>query len=160
MKTITLTKGLVAKVDDEDFPLVSRYRWCVSGEACRPYAATSIGGKAVSLHRLIMGVVERRVQVDHINRDTLDCTRENMRLATIAQNRANSSCCSQSGFKGVFVRKTGRFMAQIVVSRKCIYLGTFDSREDAARVYDDAARRHFGVFARVNFPAVDERGCL
>jgi hypothetical protein len=91
--------------------------------------------------------------VDHINRDTLDNTRENLRVATRAENLRNSKLRSDSkcNFKGVS-KKGNRFIARIQISvDKRLHLGYFNTEEDAARAYDAAAKQYFGNFANLNF---------
>jgi hypothetical protein len=85
--------------------------------------------------------------VDHENLDKGDDSWSNLRLGTRAQNLANRKPYGKSGVKGVRVRK-GRFIAQITVDRKQIYLGSFDEIEAAAAAYEAAAKLHYGQFAR------------
>lgn len=78
----------------------------------------------------------------------------NCRWATRTQqvrNRRRRSD-SSSPYKGVATTPKGRWRAMIMVDRKHHFLGAFDTAEDAARAYDDAARLHFGEFASLNFP--------
>ncbi|OHB81180.1 MAG: hypothetical protein A2W31_05055 [Planctomycetes bacterium RBG_16_64_10] len=157
MKTVQLTKGKVALVDDRDYPLVSRYRW----KAIRPrtiwYAQRNAwnGRRYVGLfmHRVVMAVGDGE-RVDHVNCDGLDNRRSNLRVATRSENAANfrkSDGCS-SRFKGVSRhRKSGRWRASIQIRRRVVHLGYFDREEDAARAYDAAAVAVFGEFARTNF---------
>lgn len=89
-------------------------------------------------------------QLDHRNRDSLDDKIENIRLATLSQNRANikRNSNNSSGFKGVGWRKDmGKWIARIGVGRKQIRLGYFGTPEEAHAAYVDAARKYFGEFA-------------
>ena len=90
------------------------------------------------------------MQVDHKNRNGLDNRRDNLRLATHGQNLANSKTHSESGFKGVEKNKH-RFYASISIDGKTKKLGGYDTPEEAARAYDEAALEQFGEFARINF---------
>ena len=168
---VALTKGKFALVDENDFAGVSRWNWCAvhtrskTGDfyawyAFRGRAPSDAGGKKapVSMHRYLLG--EPAEDVDHRNRDGLDNRRENLRKATSAQNGWNSSKrVGSSAFKGVFW-SVGKWEARIREHPKSIYLGRFDTEEDAARAYDEAARRLHGEFARVNFPRGGERSAL
>lgn len=153
---------LYTLVDKEDADLVRRYRWFAnpSGRNGDLYVRGRIyddGGKYVSLHRLLMQPSQRE-EVDHINGNTLDNRRSNLRVCTPSQNRQNQRRRDDtiSGFKGVALcRVTGRWKAQIKVDGRSFHLGMFKQARDAARAYDEAARERFGEFARLNFP--DER---
>lgn len=109
------------------------------------------------MHILLMG----RKLVDHIDGCGLNNTRSNLRLATAGQNQANRRIAARNaaGFKGVVAHR-GRWRAQINTNRTRVRLGLFDSREEAARAYDDAARAAWGEFACVNFPQGAESGAL
>lgn len=80
-------------------------------------------------------------QIDHINRNPLDNRIENLRLATPSQNTTN-----RSGVKGYTKLRTGRFQAQIKLSGKCKYLGSFASDREAREVYLAASRAIHGDF--------------
>jgi len=91
---ITLSQGFVVIVSFCDYHKVKRYSWHVthSGGVGRktgkPYARALIKGKHVYLHRFIMDPEDGQ-HVDHINRQTLDCRRENLRNVTPTENRRN-----------------------------------------------------------------------
>lgn len=91
------------------------------------------------------------MHVDHINGDGLDNTRNNLRAVTPAENLRNQRLRKDntSGFKGVS-RHEGRWRARVRVDGKYTHVGLFDSAEDAARAYDEAARNMHGIFARTN----------
>lgn len=88
-------------------------------------------------------------QVDHENGQKTDNRKTNLRVATGSQNRANSRLpnTSTSGLKGVSQFRD-KWRASIRQHRKSIHLGTFDTPQEAHRVYADAAERLFGRFAR------------
>lgn len=116
-------------VDDEDYPAVKRYRWClVHGYAARN--ARPEGGTTVYMHRQILGL-ERgdKHQVDHINRDKLDNRRENLRLTTHALNRHNlpSYRGSTSAYRGVSWSKPHKkWRATAMLGRKQHHIGLYD----------------------------------
>jgi AP2 domain len=162
MKTVPLygakAAGRVALVDDDDYDLVMRYRWYVHEQVKRP-GRRSLGPYAVVtaprlilMHRLITGYA----RTDHINHDTLDNRRANLRAATHVQNMRNQRpwVKASSRFKGVtWDRSHSKWRARIWVGDKCHHLGRFTSEEEAARAYDEAARELFGEYAYLNFTA-------
>ncbi len=158
MKEIPLTKGFVALIDDEDFALVSQFSWHAYKGKWAVYANAIVGGKLIGMHAFLMNPPPG-MDVDHRDRNGLNNCRQNLRLATRSQNSANAIGHKRKRpdapqWKGV-TRRTGTeiFMARIVVNLRTIHLGNFRDAEEAARAYDAAARRHFGEFARTNFPA-------
>ncbi len=147
---VPLTRGKFAIVDDADAELVSKYRWfCLNvGYAARQ---VRIDGKEVTqmMHRLLLGAADDQL-VDHINHDTLDNRRANLRLCTRTDNQRNQKRNSKNttGHKGVsYDKRRNKFTASIHISGKQIHLGRFASVEDAAKAYEDAAARHFGEFS-------------
>lgn len=155
-KEIQLTKDKVALVDDEDYEFLCQWKWRASYEDGRFYAVRMEGFPhriLVRMHRQIMNAPEN-VEVDHIDTNGLNNTRDNLRLCTRGENACNRNMQknNKSGYKGVFkVQKTGKYRASIRYNRKTIYLGTFPNPEQAAQAYDEAAKKYFGVFARPNF---------
>ncbi len=153
MKEIQLTRGKVAFIDDDDYERVSAHKWhAATGVRMRWYAASRSG--RMRLHRFLLNA-PNGMQVDHLNGNSLDCRRANLRLASHSQNLWNRSKASHntSGFKGVIREARGgkKWCAQIVANKIHYHLGTFNTPEEAAWAYDDAALRLHGEFARLNF---------
>lgn len=159
-KQLELTKGYYALVDDEDFESVSKYRWfaLVRGSYVRAYRHE--GRANVALHTHIMSPPDGRM-VDHIDGNALDCRRSNMRVCTKTENNRNQRLkrFNTSGYKGVYQLGT-KWVAQILVNGRARRLGTFETKEAAARAYDDGARHQFGEFAALNFPSPGEKSAL
>jgi hypothetical protein len=130
----------------EDRPLIEKYTWSISGG----YVVTSINGKSVLMHRLILNLDDPQIHCDHINHCKTDNTRANLRICTPSQNQHNRrKQKSSTNFKGVTLYKQ-RFFAQIRADNNYHYLGLYRSERTAARVYDQAARRLHGEFACTN----------
>lgn len=165
MKTIQLTRGLSAVVDDVHFEWLRGFRWHAdSGGSGVWYARAYVNGgcnSAVRMHRLILGA-PRGIIVDHINGDGLDNRRVNLRIVSHKDNTtAKRKSPGTSRYKGVsWVKCDAKWRAQIAVAGKNRTLGRFDDEGDAARFYDAAARRLHGRFATLNFPLPGELSAL
>lgn len=151
--------GRVALVDDEDFDLVSQYRWVVREQLVEgrrpngPYAHTHSGPRHQRVCLLMHTLLTGWPLTDHINHNGLDNQRANLRPATDAENRHNSRPVvgTSSQFKGVtWHRGVRKWQAQIGAAGKCRYLGCFASEEDAALAYNEAALELFGPRAFLN----------
>lgn len=154
MKTIELTQGLHAIVDDDDFAALAKHKWTAQFNKSRTvvYAIRESRAGRVYMHRLLAGAGRGEV-VDHVNRNGLDNRRKNLRLVTRGQNKLNSPLPknNKSGFRGVtFDAKKNRWRAFIGYGGALHYLGSFENVEDAARAYDEAATLHHGEFANLN----------
>jgi len=163
---IALTQRQVAIVDAADFEWLSQWCWHAIWSPCTNtfYAARNEEKQKyrtmLQMHRVILDC-RRGEQCDHINHDTLDNRRSNLRKAIGNQNNRNSRKRKDntSGYKGVCWHKwTRKWSAQITINRKHIHLGYFDKSKNAAHAYDEAAKKYFGEFALLNFPPVD-RAC-
>lgn len=150
-------KGKRVVVDEEDMELVNKHSWHISHYGyvhTRIYWTDEAGdrkNKLHSLHRLIMNPGPGQT-VDHINHYPLDNRRCNLRICPQGMNTKNSSRHSDSAgkYKGVTRLPSGRYRAIIGVNYKVLYLGSFDTAEQAAQAYNDAAKIHFGEFASFN----------
>jgi hypothetical protein len=122
MKTIPLSRGMVAKVDDADYPSLSRFVWWVTkGGASRTWYAQGYDTNRhckVRMHNLIMGIDGRSYQkrVDHRNGDGLDNQRSNLRTCTHAQNMKNRRPRNPARFKGIYFHKASQKWAAEIVS--------------------------------------------
>lgn len=155
-KEIPLTNGLVAIVDEADYPSLSKFKWVAIRRGDRWYACRTEGiwphKKLIRMHREIMQA-PAEMEVDHIDWNGLNNTRANLRIvnsSTNHQNRRKMNGCT-SKYLGVTRKKKDRgWTASIYVKGKYRYLGYFMSEEDAAAAYDTAARLFYGQDARVN----------
>lgn len=133
----------VALVDAEDFERVNQYPWHISSNG---YVVTFKNRKAILLHRFIMNFP--RGLVDHRFGNKLDNRKSELRVATKSQNAANTRVAPHK-FKGVFPNGK-RFMARTKLMGKPVYIGTYDTPEEAAKAYNVKAVELFGEFAKVN----------
>ncbi len=163
MKQIELTNGHLALVGDDDYVWLSSYTWyCVFGSRGTPRAMRSYKTKLgtatmLSMSREIMGcLIGDGKYVDHINHDTLDNRRSNLRVCTNKQNCRNSKPrigCS-SRYKGVCYAKCGTKRAKRwVVNIKHddgIHRKRFKTELEAGRHYNKMAILFFGEYACLN----------
>lgn len=151
MTEIQLTQGYVALVDDADADLVRGHRWypAVHKNKHTVYAWTRIDGVYTRMHHLILG---SRQQTDHRDGNGLNNQRSNLRFATQAQNQQNKyNPRGSSRFKGVSWHKgANKWRVCISANGKAYRFGLHEKEEDAARAYNEAAKRLHGEFARLN----------
>lgn len=150
-KQISLSRGLYAIVDDEDYDELSRWHWYADSHG---YAARKVPGEMgmVYMHRILLNFPSQ--ETDHINANRQDNRKCNLRPATIAQNQYNQyNPRGASEYKGVsWNTKAKKWYATIKASRgKPIYLGGFIDEVEAALIYDKAAKILHGAFASLNF---------
>lgn len=147
-------------VDQEDYERVSRHTWGVKKNNKRGhiYFQTNVraDGKhtVLRLHRFIMNVTDPKIFVDHTNHNYMDCRKSELRTCTHEENMRNrrKHCNNTSGYKGVYWHKRNKkYTVHIGVNGKRKYLGYRDCPIEAAKLYDAAAREHFGTFAKLNF---------
>ncbi len=110
-------------------------------------------GGIVLLHREIMKAPSD-LTVDHRDWDGLNCRRHNLRFATSAQNKAYTRNRKRgvSGIRGAYPTENGRFYSCASLNGKVVYLGTFDTAEEAGRARDASILAVRGEFAVLNFP--------
>jgi hypothetical protein len=158
MPIILLTRCQSTIVDVEDFEWLSAFKWCALWNVhTRAFYAVrnqkvGVHPRMVYMHRAILGAKPEEL-VDHRNRNSLDNQRLNLRICTNSQNHANvrPTIRNKSGFKGVsWAAHTKKWQALIKVDGKTRYLGQYSTPEEAARVYDVAAKQYFGEFALLN----------
>jgi hypothetical protein len=132
-------------VDEDDYERLNNDCWCLNSVG---YAVRTINGKQVPMHRIITSVPDG-LYVDHINHDTKDNRKENLRVCTQSQNMRNARLKSnnRSGASGVYFNKQSqRWMARIKVNYKYIFLGLFKEKQDAIDARSMAEDKYFGEF--------------
>jgi AP2 domain len=156
----------IVKIDTCDYDYLSQFNWRPLRVKGKVYAVrhTPVVNKSkrkeVLMHREILGLgFGDKRQGDHALQDTLDNRKlvngvENLRIASHLENTWNSvkKVYNKSGFKGVSEEKKGspnrRWRARITVNGKEVRLGSFPTREEASKSYDEASIKYFGRFAR------------
>lgn len=152
---IPLRDGMCAIIDADDSVKCAARCWSLKPGTCpRGFYVVSHGLK---LHRFLLDANPGQI-VDHINGNSLDNRKANLRFVTPGQSARNRHVRkdSASGYKGVCATR-GRFRAHIYANGHRHWLGAYDVPEDAALAYDDAARLLHGVHARFNFPSEGEQ---
>lgn len=157
MKSIPLTQGYVTWVDDDVYEWASKCKWYARQvnhkrrDYC--YAARKKHGETIFLHRAILGLKKGdSKEGDHVNHDTLDNRKSNLRILNRMQQQANRrqtniSKKGASRYKGVR-RSRNKWRAEI--TGKGIHIGCYEDEKDAARAYDKAAVEMYGEFALTN----------
>ena len=159
MKRIPLTKGKVALVDDEDYDKLMKFKWFTKVLKTNFYAIRNANRRlrekptTIRMHRVILGVQEPSVLVDHKDHNGLNNCRSNLRLVNPAQNNWNrrSKPGSSSRFVGVsFHKRDKKWQAQIYLNGKIVHLGQHGTEREAVTARDAAAKAHWGEYAHIN----------
>jgi hypothetical protein len=153
MKTFEIKSYLIL-LSDEDFDRVSIFPWHVMLLRGVPYFVHTFGEtrnrQKLLLHRFIVGANNGET-VDHKNGNTLDNTRENLRICSRAENSRNAKkhIDNRSGYKGVRPHKrSGLYNACIRINGKHKSLGYYKTPEEAHEAYCQAAQIYYGEYAR------------
>lgn len=158
MKTIQLTKGARAIVDNEDYDYLSQFHWHLhnQGYATRSHVYYRDGKKVNSkiyMHRDIT-TVQQGYDIDHVNHNKLDNRRCNLRICTRSQNMLNSKKhkdAMSSKFKGIYYEKRRKhFVVRIRLNGRTEYIGSFQSETVAALAYNQAVQTYHQEFALLN----------
>lgn len=154
MKLIPLSKGLFAKVDDEDYEWIMKHKWCATYAGNTYYAKRSktICGvkKSIFMHSEIIKPENGNV-CDHVNRDGLDNQKNNLRQCTKSQNQYNRRSNGFSKYLGVSYEKDrGKWRASIKHGTIIKRSSRFDTETEAAIWYNNKAKELHKEFANLN----------
>jgi hypothetical protein len=167
MKTIPLSKGKVAIVDQDMYDHIVSHRWKFyfadqgKSQDHRGYAKRAVDD--ARLHRLVLrfhGVdIPPGMDVDHKNGDRLDNRFENLQLLSRRENllKKKRNYVNETGYRGVIVRRDGRssgtrYRAYVNHEGRTYYNGMHGTAEEAARAHDELAKQLQGDLANLNFP--------
>lgn len=155
MKQIKLTRGKFAIVDDADYDWLNQYKWCVYKPPTGGfYAKRKALGKTILMHRFILGLTpgDKR-HSDHIDHNTLDNRRSNLRICSCQENHRNRKKRpnTSSVYKGVSWHSQAKeWQVHIQKDGKRKSLGLFRDEKEAALAYNKAAKNLYGEFALLN----------
>lgn len=134
-------------IDDEDFERVNQYSWSLTRKYYNSYA---VRANQIILSRFIMRIKDPKICVDHIDGNTLNNQKSNLRICSTQENLRNKRSRTDT-YKGITYNGFS-WLAQIQHRGLNYYLGSHDTPEKAAKAYDAKAKELFGEFARLNFP--------
>lgn len=153
MRTIPLTRGFCAIVDDEHYNYLNQWKWHYQDGCAARMAPWSLNGKwryrKIYMHREVAGITG--FLVDHVNHNRLDNRSANLRVATQSENSMNQrkQIRSKSTYKGV-CRDGNSFHARIQKDGVRLPLGYFKTELEAGLAYNKAAAELFGDRACLN----------
>lgn len=161
MKLIKLTQNKVSLVDDEDYNFLMGFKWYAYKHCNTYYARTNIqclSGKraTIYMHMLVLDRMlgyEEGVSVsDHKDRNGINNQSYNLRRVSRNLNSHNKKISGKSKYRGVsWHKRSNKWQSRIGTDGVEIYLGMFDNEQDAAHVFDEAAREIYGDNAVLNF---------
>jgi hypothetical protein len=146
LKTSNNYKFLISEKDKDR---VEQFKWSVTvGSHGHKYIQ---GSNHMHLCRFLLQA-PKGFEVDHINGNILDNRRENLRLCTLAQNRLNKRVYknSKSGVKGVFLRPSGTYRAELRAFGKRYRSHAVKTKKEATILYNEMALKYHGEFASLN----------
>lgn len=149
-------------IDDEDFELVNQYTWHIQKGHSTFYAVSNYwkwcnGNKkciTICMHRLIMGVKNKKIFIDHKDHNGLNNQKYNLRSCTHSQNARNRVANIGRLYRGTHLRKKtttiNKWTASISYNKKSFFLGYFKTEKEAALAYNQKAVELHGEFANLN----------
>jgi hypothetical protein len=142
--------------DKEDYTLVSKYCWSIDNQNGYVKTIDKVNNTGkLYLHRLVMNCSKGdNTIVDHIDRNRVNCRKNNLRIVTRCQNNMNMSirCDNTTGVTGVhWDKKMKQWCSLISANKTKIHLGYFDNFEDAVKARKEAEEKYFGEYNRTNY---------
>lgn len=144
-------KGEEFWFDLEDYDKIKNYCWYKNNQGYL-ISFDYNSNKKIRLHRLIMNPTSDQI-IDHINHNTIDNRKSNLRIVTYSQNLMNKSLVSSntSGITGVsWYEKRNKWKSYITINKKQKFLGYFDNFEDAVRTRKEAEVKYFGEYRNIS----------
>ena len=135
-------------INIDDIEKINGYKWSIKKKNNNFYVRTTVNKKDILLHKLLTNTDSHTI-VDHIDRNTLNNKKSNLRIASCSQNGMNKSIQSNnsSGFTGVYYsRKYNKWISTIKINKKTISLGMFLEKVDAIKFRLNAEKKYFKEF--------------
>lgn len=151
---VPLTKNKFSEVDPAGWDKVKKFKWYygTTGYALHStYDKNTKKHGRIRMHRFLMNT-PYKMETDHINGDRLDNRHCNLRICTKSQNMHNIyRPKGKSKYKGVsWEKRINKWFAQIRINGKTKFLGYFDNEIDAAKKFNQEAKKHLGDYVQIN----------
>ena len=137
-------------IDEDMYYILIKYTWCLNG---RGYVQSKIDGKIIRLHRYILNCYDETIKVDHINGNPLDNRKINLRFSTNnenGQNKTKINGCTSKYIGVCYHKHNKKWQADIKVNGEKIYIGQFNTEEEAAVARDEYTKKYFPNFGKIN----------
>lgn len=167
MRLLQTKPGIFVKLDDDDYERLKNYkfygRWSPTAKSWYFFRHPATGGVVglktgkgciklgnSYIHREIINA-PKGMEVDHINHDSLDCQKHNLRIVTKSQNQMNRRGAQSNsilGKRGIhFDKSRMKYQVRLRLNGKDIHFGRFSSLEEAERAAIAGRKEYFGEFA-------------
>lgn len=149
---IPIKGGKFAIVNADKWHELIKYKWQNTSDG---YAQAVVNTKRLRMHQLVFQLYHGYIPklIDHINRNRLDNTIENLRETTFSansQNRTKSKNTSSNYYGVSFYKRVNKWDCRIMIDSKHIFLGYFENEIDAAKAYNTKAIELYGDNAKIN----------
>lgn len=137
-------------IDKDDYDKISKYCWCINGTGY-VIAWSPNEKRMINMARTILSVKDSDVYVDHINGNTLDNRKNNLRKVDCQKNNMNQNLSKNntSGHKGVHWHKgVNKWIANIGLNGKLLHLGYFENFDDAVSARESKEKEMYGEYSR------------
>lgn len=144
-------KGIMFLFDKEDYSLISQYLWTNSqkGYIVSNYRDENGRKHQIKMHRLVMGITDPNIIIDHIHHNRTDNRKSELRTVTSQENAFNRGVRKDntSGYTGVqFNPRINKWISQISINGKTISIGCFVNKDDAINARKKAEKEYFGEY--------------
>jgi hypothetical protein len=148
-------------IDEEHVHLLEKYTWRLftPPRSRNKYLTRRSNGKLLFFHHAVVGRPPDGMVTDHVNGRSLDNRRSNLAFTSDSSNVQKGILYSSntSGYKGAsWCKRKNRWVANTYVGNKQVHLGSYKTKEEAARAYDAKVREIHGAGAFTNFPQEDK----